>query len=158
MKILVAYYSRTGTTKKVACAISRLLRCDSEQILDEKSRAGLIGYMRSVREAALKKLGRIKKTKGNPDKYDLVIIGTPVWAFNMSSPIRTYISANKDFFKKVAFFCTMCGAGDKLTFAEMEKLCGKTPVKTMSLKTKEVIDRKHLPAVKRFVDELRKIK
>ncbi len=151
MKTLVAFYSRTGTTKKVADSISKLLKCDCEQILDAKSRAGPVGYLKSGREATLKKLALIKKTKKDPKKYDLVIVGTPVWAFNISSPIRTYISGNRDFFKKVAFFCSMGGSGDKNTFNEMEKLCGKKPLKTMALKTREVLDKKHISSVKEFV-------
>lgn len=151
MKILVAYYSRTGTTKKVAESISKLLKCDCEEILDVKSRAGPIGYIKSGKEATLKKLALIKPTKKDPKKYDLVIIGTPVWAFTMSSPIRTYISGNKDFFKKLAFFCTMGGSGDTGTFKDMETLCNKKPIQIMSLKTKEVLDKKHLSSVKEFV-------
>jgi flavodoxin len=155
MKILVAYYSRTGTTKKVAEAFSKLLKCDSEQILDVKSRAGPLGYMKSGKEATLKKLALIKPTKKDPKKYDLVVIGTPVWAFTMSSPIRTYISGNKDLFKKVAFFCTMGGSGGKGTFKDMETLCDKSPIRTMSLKTKEVLDQKYLPSVKEFIKKMK---
>ena len=40
MKILVAYYSRTGTTRKVAETIAGILKCDIEEVLDKKSRFG----------------------------------------------------------------------------------------------------------------------
>ena len=104
MKPLVVFYSRTGTTKKVAESLKKLLKCDSEEILDVKSRKGPIGYLMSGREASMKKLARIKETKKNPSFYDIVLIGTPVWAGTMSTPVRTYISQNKVNFKKVAFF------------------------------------------------------
>ena len=153
MKTLVVYYSRTGTTKKVAQDISKILKCDKEEIQDIKSRKGVIGYLISGREAMTKKLAEIKETKKDPSKYDLVIIGTPVWAYNMSSPVRTYITKNK--FKKIAFFCTMGGSGDKPTFKKMEELCNKKPKATLTLKTKEVMDNKHIEKLKEFLKSLK---
>lgn len=139
-KCLVAFYSRTGTTRKVASAISKTLKCDMEEIVDTKNRSGVLGYLGAGRDAAMKKLTEIEKTKHNPALYKLVIIGTPVWAQTMSSPIRTYITKNREHFKgaKMAFFCTMYGTGSKNTFADMEELCGKTPIGVLELTTKEV--------------------
>jgi len=37
MKILVTFYSRSGKTKKVAEAISDILKCDKEEIFDLKN-------------------------------------------------------------------------------------------------------------------------
>ena len=37
-KSLVVFYSRTGTTKRVAESISNLLKCDVEEVIDTKSR------------------------------------------------------------------------------------------------------------------------
>jgi flavodoxin len=154
MKPLIVFYSRTGTTRKVAESIKKILKCDAEEILDVKSRAGLLGYLRSGKEATLKKLAEIKPAKKNPSLYDLVIIGTPVWAFNMSSPVRTYVSKNKGKFNKVAFFCTMGGSGDKNTFGEMAKLCGKKPAALLSLKTNEVLDGKYSKGAKVFASKI----
>jgi len=50
-KILVVFYSRTGNTKKVGEAIAGELNCDTEQIMDVKSRMGIFGWLRSGREA-----------------------------------------------------------------------------------------------------------
>ncbi|MDY6965570.1 MAG: hypothetical protein SVM80_06305 [Halobacteriota archaeon] len=40
MKSHLVYYSRTGTTKKVADAISDIINCDIEEIVDTKDRSG----------------------------------------------------------------------------------------------------------------------
>ena len=145
-KILVVYYSRTGMTKKVAEKIKEKLNlaspaggCDVEEIISEKNRSGVIGYVICGREATLKILGEIKPIVINPLDYDLVVIGTPVWAWNISSPIRSYLENNKDKFKKIAGFCTMGGDGNKQVFAEIEKICGKKLVAQLALKTKEVL-------------------
>ncbi len=148
MRCLVAFYSRTGTTKKVAEEISKILKCDSEEILDTKDRSGGIGYFKSGKDSTMKKLTELRKIRKNPASYDTVIIGTPIWAWNVSTPIRTYISQNK--FKNVAFFCTMGGSGSKIAFREMAKLCGKKPIAALELKTSEVADNKHLQKVREF--------
>ena len=154
MKYLIIYFSRTGTTKKVAESISNSLKCDSEEILDTQNREGALGYIKSGKDATLKKLTIIKNIKKNPKEYDMIIIGTPVWAWTMSTPIRTYISQNKDSFNKVAFFCTMGGSGSEKTFKDMEVLCGKKPLAVLDLKTKDVIKNEYVSKIEEFVGKL----
>ena len=61
-------------------------------------------------------------------EFHLVIVGTSVWAGNMSSSVRTYAARNKNKFKNVTFFCTYGGSGSDKTLKSMELLCGKRPV------------------------------
>ncbi len=154
MKGLVVYYSRSGTTKKVGESISSLLDFDKECILDVKSRKGALGYIMSIREAAIKTLAEIKKLKKNPAEYDLVVIGTPIWSWSISSPIRTYITANKYDFKKVAFFCTQGGSGAARAFKDMQNIIGKRPVATLELKTKDVKSNNHMNKINEFVHKI----
>lgn len=154
MKTLVVFYSRSGTTRKVAKAIVEKLNCDFEEIFDTKDRSGVLGFMTAGRDASFNKLTIIKATKINPSSYDMVIIGTPVWAFTMASPIRTYITENKDRFKKVAFFCTVGGVGSKGAFKNMEEICGKPPVALLELLTKEVVEGNYGPKVKEFLEKI----
>lgn len=156
-KCLVAFYSRTGTTRKVANAISKTLKkCDVEEIFDRKNRSGMLGYLGAGRDAALKRLTMIKETKNDPARYKLIIIGTPVWAHTMSSAVRTYITKNRERLKgiRMAFFCTSYGAGSKSAFADMEKLCGKPPIDVLELTTKEVQNEEFIHKVKDFVGKI----
>jgi len=151
VKTLVVYYSRTGNTKKVGQEIARQLKADEEEIFDVKDRRGPLGFLRSGREAKNKVLAEIRPTKKDPSKYDLVLIGTPIWAANMSSPVRTYLSQNK--FKRVAFFLTGGGVPGK-TFEDMEILAGK-PVATLAITSKEVAQNTYSGKVKEFVASLK---
>ncbi|MDD3120070.1 MAG: flavodoxin [Candidatus Gracilibacteria bacterium] len=137
-KTLVVYYSRTGMTAKVAMEIARVLDCDIEEIIDLKDRSGAMGYLIAGRDALKKELAEIKKIEKNPEDYDLLVIGTPVWAFTMASAIRTYVVENKDKFKNVAFFATQGGEGAQRKFKDLKELTGKTPVFEIQLLTKEV--------------------
>jgi flavodoxin len=106
VKSLVLYYSRTGNAKFVAETIAAELGSDIEEVVDLKSREGKLGWISAGRDASSGKGTRIAPTKKVPYDYDLVIIGTPVWAWGPTSAIRTYLSNNDLSGKKVALFFT----------------------------------------------------
>lgn len=155
-KTLVVYYSRSGMTRKVGENIANILKCDVEEIVDTKSRKGFWGYLVSGFESATKKLPPIQDTRKDPSQYDIVVVGTPVWAGNMASPIRTYITRNKDRFKQVAFFCTYGGMGNARAFREMEELCGKKPSGLLDVKTMEIVSGHYIEKINKFVSGLLK--
>lgn len=155
MKILVAFYSRSGKTKKAAEAISSLLKCDKEEIFDTKSRKGISGFLSSGNDASLRSLTAIKEITNNPSLYDLVIIGTPIWASNVSTPIRTYLSLYQEDFKSVAFFCTRLGSDSKKVFDDMKNISQKSPIALLELTSREVIRGQYMEKVKEFIKDLK---
>jgi len=141
MKHLVVYYSRTGTTKKVAQALCNFLGSDIEEIAPMRKYSGLFGFFRAGYEATRKKLPNIHEVKNNPSQYDVVILGTPVWGSTLASPLRTYVSKYAEDFKKVSFFLTKGGEGQTRTFAELEGLCGKEPAAILELRKQDVMNK-----------------
>ena len=154
MKALIVFYSRTGMTRKAADTLSKILKADVEEIFDKQNRKGLFGYLRSGREAALRIPAWIDKPKTDASLYDTIIIGTPVWAGNMSSPIRAYIEENLAKFRKVAFFCTMGGSRSDNCFYSMQELCGKKPVAFVALKKREVKKDYYQHKLEGFAEEI----
>jgi len=158
MKTLLVFYSRTGRTRKVAKLIAEGLKCDYEEIIDTKKRTGLIlGFLRSGFDAVKEKLTIIKEVQKNPDMNDLIILGTPIWGNRMTPAIRTYISENKNKFKKVAFFCTEGGDQGFKAFERMADLCGKEPLLTLEISKKEIKQDLHTKKINSFIQELHKI-
>ena len=155
MKILVVFYSRSGKTKKAAEAISEILKCDKEEIFDMKSREGIVGFLSAGTDANLRRLTAIKEIKNDPSLYDLVIIGTPIWSSNISTPVRTYLSLYKEEFKKVAFFCTRLGSDSKKVFDDMKNLSQKVPLVVLELTTREVARDQYIQKVKEFIENLK---
>jgi len=133
MKTLIAFYSRTGNTKRVSEEISKKIKSDIDEIIDLKKRRGALGWVMGGKDALLKKPTNIK-IKKNPLNYELVIIGTPNWAGTMTPAVREYLNKNK--FKKVSFICTY-GGNEGHVFADMEKL-SKKPIRCFSIKDKEI--------------------
>jgi flavodoxin len=81
MKILVVYYSKNGTTKKLAEKLADTLHADCECIIDKKKRTGLIGFLTGGRDGARKISTLIGPVSKNAADYDIVLIGGPLWGF-----------------------------------------------------------------------------
>jgi len=156
MKTLVVFYSLTGTTRNLAFAIAEALKCDVEEIIETKRRKGIPGFLRACYEARLKKPVPIKDTTFCPELYDLVIIGTPVWAGTISSPARTYIQNNKERFKNIAFFCTAKSSGINGALAEMERTSGKKAIAQIGIRTRDIKSGEYINKLKDFLARISK--
>ena len=102
MKSLVVYYSRSGKTEDIAGIIAKKLGSEIEEIDDHKNRKGLLGFISSGNEAYLQKAIPIEKLKKDPAQYELTIVGTPIWAGNMSTPILSFLKEYKEKINKFA--------------------------------------------------------
>ncbi len=107
MKSLVVYYTRTGNAKFVAETIAAELSSDIEEIVDQKKRAGPLGWVSAGRDSTQEIETQIAATKLSPANYDLIVVGTPIWAWRPTPAIRTYTKQNDLSGKKIALFFTM---------------------------------------------------
>ena len=89
MKTLVVYYSKTGTTKKVAEALIAKKNCDYDELLYDEE------------------LKSVNSMRG-PSEYDCVILLAPVWALSLAEPMKLYISKYKSDIKRYGLIVT-CG-------------------------------------------------
>lgn len=121
MKILIAYYSRTGTTKAVAERLAQQLGADVDEIVDLQERLGPVNYMRAARAAKGLKTTEIQYEK-NPEDYDVIVIGTPIWWNNLPPAPRTYLSSFDLRRKKVAFFITSQSEERENVFSQLREL------------------------------------
>lgn len=156
MKCLVVYYSRTGNTKVIAEALATTFTADIEELQDQKDRSGIWQFLVSCVDAILKKPTTIKANKFNPADYDLIVIGTPVWASTMSCAVRTWLEMHSANLKQVAFFATMGSSGDVKTFKDMATIVNKTPLATMAIKEKTIKDNNYQQQLTDFVNGLSK--
>jgi len=152
---LVVYYSRKGTTRKIGELISNEAEWEFEEIIDIKKRKGFIGFLKSGKDATFKKLADIKEIQKNPELFDLIILGTPIWNRRMTPAIRTYITEFKNKIKDVAFFCTEGGSGGQKTFDSMENLCEKIPISTLEITKNDIKNGDHKDKIKKFIQDLK---
>jgi len=153
MKSLVVYYSRSGNTKLVAETIAKQMGCDIEEIIDNKNRDGIIGYIGGVLNH--KGPTTIKEMNSKPGDYDLVIIGTPIWWYTCTPAVTAYLKQYGKDIKRAAFFYT-CNVDNKISaLKDMEGHLGRSPVSTFGIekpkKNTKTMDKK----LKGFIREIK---
>jgi flavodoxin len=154
-KFLVVYFSRTGYTRRVAEEVAAALGAELEALREPRDRKGFFNYMRSGREALTKRQAPIEPMVQDPAEFELVVLGTPVWAGHVSSPMRTYVAEHGRDFRSVAIFCTQHSSGADKVFRELAALVGKEPIATLAFNDRAITRAGHQDDLLRFVDRLR---
>jgi flavodoxin len=109
LKSLVVYYTRNGNARFVAETIATEIGADVEEVIDLKKRSGILGWLSGGRDAKQGKETEIAPTKKAPADYDLIVIGTPIWAGKPTPAINTYLKKNDLSGKKAAAFFSQGG-------------------------------------------------
>jgi len=152
MKILVVFYSRHNHTEIVGKIIGKILGATVEKIVDKKDRSHLISWSKSAFDEELRTPTEIEILENNPNDFDLVVVGTPIWD-GISPAVRAYLSSNK--FKKVAFFSTF-DASPEDAFYVMGNLSKRKPIATLEVQDRQVDIGEHTKKIKEFCIELKK--
>jgi len=136
--IAVVYYSRTGNTQTVAQELARRLSADVYAIQDVRSRHGVFGFLRALFDAIHQREVRIVAPDVALGRYRAVVIATPVWASNVSAPMRTWLKRHATALPDVAFICTYGGSGTQSVLKDLADLAGKAPVAELALRDAEI--------------------
>ncbi|OGS19814.1 MAG: hypothetical protein A3J83_01250 [Elusimicrobia bacterium RIFOXYA2_FULL_40_6] len=156
-KILIVFYSRSGNTERLAKDVAATIGADTEKLIDKTKRSGVFGFILGGRDAMRNKETELEPIKTDASKYDLVILGTPVWGGRMTPAIRTYINKNRDKFKAIACIVTAGGNSAMAIVPSIEELSGKKVVASVGLGSSELKNEtKYKGLINKFVEELKK--
>ena len=130
MKILIAYYSHSANTKKLAEIIGKILKSEFQNIkidffYTEPEKPYSSNYNKVLDEAKRDINSNIKpKLKNNIksiDDYDVIFIGSPNWWNTIAPPVNTFLNSF-DFSNKIIMpFCTHGGGGSGSIKRDIEK-------------------------------------
>lgn len=105
MKILVLYYSRTGTTRNLATAIAKRLGADLGEITCPRFQGkGKLTFIMAGLFSIMGWLPKIQLPHEVGSEYDLVLIGSPVWTGYPALPVRTLMRDHHDLYDKIGLF------------------------------------------------------
>lgn len=104
VKVLVAYFSYSGTTKNVATVLSEKTGGDLFEITPQDEYSNV--YMESNSEIRGNKRPALTDTVENMDEYDIVFVGYPVWWHATPAPINTFLESYNLTGKLIIPFCT----------------------------------------------------
>jgi len=108
-RTLVVFASLGGNTRTVAQAIAETVGADLAEVhLAKPLPTGFMRYVVGGFTAFLKLKPAIQPVDVDLDAYDLLMVGTPVWARNYVPALRTFFKTHPVSGKLVALFAT-CG-------------------------------------------------
>lgn len=132
--ILIAYFSASGTTEKIAQKMSNQIKADIFKIQpkqvytsadlnwnDSHSRSSLEMKDPSSRPEILNRVG-------NMEQYDIVFIGFPIWWYREPSIIDTFIESYDFANKTIIPFATSGGSGMGKSSEYIQKLAPQAKV------------------------------
>ena len=129
MNKLIVYFSYTNNTRKIANKIKEKLNCDIleiktvipysedyQSVVDDEQNSEASNYLPEIQDINI-----------DLDKYDEIILGTPVWWYRPVPAIRTFLTQNDLSGKTIKTFATNAGWIGK-TFKEIKSLCPNSKV------------------------------
>lgn len=154
MKTIVIYYGYGKHTRSLAEKIKEKLNCD---ILEIKPKVPYSSdYQTVVNETENnlqeRETPEIEDININLDNYEKVILGTPVWWYTITPPIRTFLTKYNLSGKIVYPFATNAGWLGS-TFDEIKELCRGIIKEEMSIKFTTDYTENKLVTKEEIIDE-----
>ena len=113
--ILIIYYSLSGNTKTIAEKIREKTRGDVFEIETVRTYPAELTatYEEAKRELQRCEWPALKKNAPDTSSYDLVVVGSPVWWYTVSTPVMQFLTLVDFAGKRISAFCTHEGAPGK---------------------------------------------
>ena len=153
MKGLIVFYSYAGNTRKIASLLAESLKEQGDiQLCELKP----LDESRSFFRQAVRAFGRARSVLQEMDfnlgAYDVICLGTPVWAFGPAPAMNTYLDRCSGLEgKTVVLFTTYgSGTGNRRCLDYMQNILtgkGAKVFKRFSIQQSKVNDREHVRSV-----------
>ena len=157
-KTLVAYFSASGATEKVAEKVADAIEADVYEIkpesrytkadlnwMNKKSRSSVEMNNKSIRPAVI---------TGDVDisGYDTVCLGFPIWWYVAPTVINTFLEAYDFAGKKIILFATAGSSGFGNTAEELKPSAPNSEIAVTEVLTGIITDKK----VKKLIENIQK--
>jgi flavodoxin len=115
-----------GNTEYAAEKIASELGAETLRIEPVKAypTKGFRKFLWGGKSAVMAEKPKLLPYKFNTDAYDRIIFGFPVWAGNITPPIRTFVIENNLKGKRIAAFACQSGSGAEKALAKLAKTVG----------------------------------
>ena len=127
---LVAYYSRSGNTRKIANLIHQQVGGTIHEIQPQDPYPG--SYDAVVDQAKIEIASgyrpALQSTLDHVEAYDTVFVGSPNWWNTIAPPVATFLSEHDLSGKTIVPFCTHGGGGMGRVATDIARLCPQSTV------------------------------
>jgi len=121
MKTSIIYYSYSGITRGIAEKIQKSCGGDLVEVKSKENYSAITAYTLGCYRAMKEECDLIEPETIDVSASDLIVIGTPVWAFKATPAINAAIAALKGCDGKKAVIFATCGSSAKDTLPILKK-------------------------------------
>lgn len=139
-QILVVFYSYTGTCRRIAELLCAQLDWRRGEIVETRSRSGAAGTFRCVLDTLLRRRPPIRYDGPDPRDYEAVVLVSPIWAYGLAGPMRSFVAERAGDLRQVAVISAMGTAGASNAVAEIDRLLGRAPLIAAAFTARSVDD------------------
>ncbi|WP_298667977.1 flavodoxin [uncultured Methanofollis sp.] len=154
MKVCIVYYSATGNTKMVAEAAAEATGADLVEVKDRAGYSKVMMYLKGAPKARRGEKAEIEPAVIDVAAYDVVAIGTPVWAFRPTPAANAIVAAleNCEGKKGIAFATSGGAPGEALqNLARQIEERGMTVTGTFHISDTEIKKGERLDGLARLI-------
>jgi len=126
MKALIVYYSLDGNTRFIAQSIANEINAELLELKPKKkiNPKGFMKYFWGGRQVTMREKPELLPLDKNPQDYDMIFVGTPVWAWRHTPAVETFFSTVGLKGKRIALFCCHGGGKGKTIEKMQQRLTG----------------------------------
>ena len=126
MSTLIVYFSLEGNTAYIADELARRLEADTLRLVPREAyhTGGFKKYFWGGKSAVMSEAPELEPYDVDPAGYDLIILGTPVWAGRCAPPLRTFLARHSLAGRYVAAFACASGTSPMHAFDQLAELVG----------------------------------
>jgi flavodoxin len=139
-RILIACYSLSGNTQRVARDLAARLDADVLELRELTDRGGVLGYLGAAFDSLRARSGMLGHLESCAGDYPLTIIGSPIWAGKITPAVRTYLTTIRGSVRQVAFFTTSGSTDIARVAPGMARLAGAEVLATAGFTSAELRD------------------
>lgn len=112
MKSVIIYYSYSGNTRSVALILKDYLeKKGSVRLIELKALDESKNFFMQVLRAFIRKEATIEDAEFDFSDYDIICLGTPVWAFGPAPAMNTFLKKCFGLWNKTVVIFTTYGSG-----------------------------------------------
>lgn len=129
-KTLIVYFSWSGHTRTVANIIHDLTGSDIVEIEVEEPYSDVYNEVTARARQELDNDIRpaLRTQVENMDKYDTLIVGTPIWSSRLAPPVKSFLAKYDLTGKKIVPFCTHGGSGIAQSVNNIRSVCPNSEI------------------------------
>jgi hypothetical protein len=139
-EVLVVTYSYTGTCRQLAQLLCSQQGWPMAEISEISPRIGLQGTARCLLDSWRHRRPPIHYEGPPPEQFDAVVLVSPIWAYRLAGPMRSFVTLMRERLPDVAVVSVMGNSGAPNAVAEIGQLLDRSPILSTAFTTREVQD------------------